>query len=283
MGSDIHMFVERLNPDRSSWATMGKWMCVSRDGEDVPPSKGVPDEDEDTRYKRCSKNQWHTYRNYGLFAILANVRNNYGFACIPMGSKYNPISLPKGFPEDASKNVAEYHELWGCDAHSATYLTLRELVEFDWDQVVHLYGTLHPMDYAEMIFQSLSKPYSYCGSSSYTLVSEDIMKTYLKTTSFLEELRNEVQFWEEVLLREDRLQWRENDQKKLQLKRDMLEKFEAEHDPFIHPYRDGEISTRIHWDETYSEVASSFLEEIVPALKKLGDLDEVRIVFFFDN
>lgn len=39
-------------------------------------------------------------RNYDTFAVLANVRNGYGFAGCDTGDGYEPICEPKGFPED---------------------------------------------------------------------------------------------------------------------------------------------------------------------------------------
>lgn len=59
-----------------------------------------------------------TSRSYILFAILAGVRNDYNL---------KPISKPKGFPEDASKETKESYDEWLGDAHSASWLTLKEL------------------------------------------------------------------------------------------------------------------------------------------------------------
>jgi hypothetical protein len=62
-------------------------------------------------------------RNYTLFAILANVRN-YG------ASTY--IDDPRGIPPDACKETIKNYEYWGIDAHSASYFTLKELM--DWQK-----------------------------------------------------------------------------------------------------------------------------------------------------
>lgn len=73
-------------------------------------------------------------RHYELFAILANVRNGYGFAGCDMGDPITPISMPKGLPDDVTETVKAESERWGVDGHSHTWLTLRELQEYDWDQ-----------------------------------------------------------------------------------------------------------------------------------------------------
>lgn len=57
-------------------------------------------------------------RNYELFDALTNVR----------GCNYEPIAFMRGVPEDVSEEVYNfYHNYWGCDAHSASWMTLDEL------------------------------------------------------------------------------------------------------------------------------------------------------------
>jgi hypothetical protein len=44
--------------------------------------------------------------------------------------------------------------------------------------------------------------------------------------------------------------------------------------------------TQVQWEESYRSSVASFLDETVPALKELlnwEDVEDVRIVFFFDN
>lgn len=64
-------------------------------------------------------------RNYGLFAILAGVRNGEGFAGCRIGERFKPIAKLKGYPDDMSKNdvllgndddfiVAYYNNLLEC-------------------------------------------------------------------------------------------------------------------------------------------------------------------------
>lgn len=84
------------------------------------------------------------YRSYGLFGFLANVRNYSCVPCIsdlkglPDDSEYLNIKLEK--PEDYGygyKDIA-YTKKESIDKdwnyHSHTYLTLKELLEFDYDQ-----------------------------------------------------------------------------------------------------------------------------------------------------
>lgn len=63
-------------------------------------------------------------RNYGLFGFLAGVRN---YSAIP------PLSAPRGLPADMSDDLRhEYDE----EGHSASWLSLDELLKFDYSQPV---------------------------------------------------------------------------------------------------------------------------------------------------
>ena len=64
---------------------------------------------------------------YGLFGFLADVRN---YSAVP------PIAERRGFPENASDAVHEEYSNWGDDAHSASWLTVQELSEFDYDALM---------------------------------------------------------------------------------------------------------------------------------------------------
>jgi hypothetical protein len=122
MGCDIHSNVE-VRKD-------GKWVAIDvdfptwRDGEFT----GEP----------------FSNRSYSTFAFIANVRNYSG---IPL----NFGEMPRGIPDDSpfSRNNAKhteygfggypyevYDEVWDCDNHSHSYLTLRELAEFNYDSMV---------------------------------------------------------------------------------------------------------------------------------------------------
>jgi hypothetical protein len=67
---------------------------------------------------------WIDNRSYGWFGFLANVRN---YSHVPS------ISNPKGLPQDISEGGAiEWDNEY--DGHSCSYLTLKELLDFNYDQ-----------------------------------------------------------------------------------------------------------------------------------------------------
>lgn len=107
MGCDIHMYVERK--------TNNGWFNCDYFVPNINYRKGM-----------CEEAKWaqvpiYDDRSYSLFATLANVRN-YGH------TEY--ISEPKGIPDDACEYIREEYDAWYFDAHSASYLTLQELIDF---------------------------------------------------------------------------------------------------------------------------------------------------------
>lgn len=99
MGTDIHMAVE-VRKD-------GVWQNVT------PFRNGYSPEPE-----------YYEDRNYDLFAILADVRNRYGFV---------PLDQPRGIPSDASDDVRRWCE---DGDHSHSYCTVAELLTYDWTRIV---------------------------------------------------------------------------------------------------------------------------------------------------
>jgi len=76
----------------------------------------------------CWKNEGEPEinRDYELFSVLAGVRNQ--------SNNIVPISNPKGINTDASEEFRAWIESWDSDAHSASWLTLKELKDFDQNQ-----------------------------------------------------------------------------------------------------------------------------------------------------
>ena len=68
------------------------------------------------------------WRSYGMFGFLADVRN---YSAVP------PISKPRGLPEDLKNAVViggwDSHDI---DLHSLSWLSVAELVAFDYDQLM---------------------------------------------------------------------------------------------------------------------------------------------------
>lgn len=65
------------------------------------------------------------WRSYGMFGFLAGVRNY---------SKAEPIAKGRGVPADLSPEVKESEESWDMDGHSHSWVSLKELLDFDYDK-----------------------------------------------------------------------------------------------------------------------------------------------------
>lgn len=113
MGCDIHSFVEVKIDDK--WIKTVGYFPNSLDGE--------------------SPFDW---RCYGIFGFLADVRNY---------SRVPTIAEPRGLPKDSlflyppeaivKTEVFSFDDpyFWGDGLHSCSWLTLKELLNFDYDQV----------------------------------------------------------------------------------------------------------------------------------------------------
>ena len=130
MGCDIHTRVEYFNNDEH-------WVCG--DTFRLNPYYSGSDPWEDDPYEVlevCGG------RNYELFAVLANVRN-YG------DMEY--IDDPRGIPDDDCRRTEMAYRAWGEDAHSASWFTLKELM--DWNKTerkMKRRGMVSPEDAARL-------------------------------------------------------------------------------------------------------------------------------------
>ena len=115
---------------------------------------------------------WPSGRNYSLFAALAGVRNYHESACIA-----EPRGLPEGFSQE--QKVEPY---WWCGHayprhgsdglyvefgdHSFSWLTLDEMLAFDWSQPVHMSGLVAEagsvFSRGEVTYDADGEPSEYC-------------------------------------------------------------------------------------------------------------------------
>lgn len=137
MGCDIHCYMEIKNNN-------GDWHC------DEIYRTSFDEESE----KKFDLLPVYNHRDYELFSILANVRND---------GEIIPISEPRGFPEDASNEVEDEYMNWGSDAHSASYMTLKELMDnVEKYKIVKRSGFVSSKTYNEYVLTGV-KPQMWCG------------------------------------------------------------------------------------------------------------------------
>lgn len=102
MGCDIHVNGEKRDGD--------KWVAVE-----------LPMRDTHGGYKEKPFGS----RQYSKFGFMADVRNYSSVA---------PIDQPRGVPDDASVETKADYEGWISDAHSASWLSVAEMEDYDYDQ-----------------------------------------------------------------------------------------------------------------------------------------------------
>ena len=130
MGCDIHLRVEVKDSD-------GNWT----DGNIYDSNKEAL--------------EFYTGRNYDLFGILADVRNEHFLG---------PISEPRGIPDDIVEINRDYMDDYGL--HSQTWFTLQELlVSYDKYGVTRQSGMISPEDNIKLLKYG-THPSSWCRSTS---------------------------------------------------------------------------------------------------------------------
>jgi hypothetical protein len=88
-------------------------------------------------------------RNYNLFAVLADVR--HGTWSEPLPCIDEPRGLPDGYEEDAFGD------------HSFSHVTLRELLEYDWEGTVKCNGMVS----ADYVHDGVTPPQEYAAASNH--------------------------------------------------------------------------------------------------------------------
>lgn len=239
MGCDIHFYVERR--ESGAWVTCDIW-------EEEDGSLHVPYE----------KSFYHD-RNYDLFAILANVRNGYGFAGIKTGGGFNPIAEPRGVPDDACAEYKATVERWEGDGHSHSWFTVDELLCYDWTQTALHEGVVGPQEWAH--WKLSGSPRSWAGE-----VWGKGIKHF--TPEEMEAAANKVtkdNLWD--LFHDN----------------GSLAKEGSVATAVSRALGAASATTKVQWSTPYYQSCRNFLGETLPRLWRLGAFDAVRICFFFDN
>lgn len=132
MGCDIHAYAEIYSKKLKKWKflELPKVKCTWCKGKGVNKTNGKEHKCWQCEGTKLEAPRWYDGRCYDDFAILADVRNSAGFA---------PIADPKGVPKDASKKYLKKVEQYGGDGHSHSWVTLQELLAFDWNQTIKDY------------------------------------------------------------------------------------------------------------------------------------------------
>lgn len=250
MGCDIHLYVEKrtdgvwrelhqVPPYDCTWCDGKK---INRQGDACWRCKGLGKQTE----------PWDN-RNYDVFAMLADVRNGYGFAGCDTGDGFRPIASPRGLPLDVSKILRVRADEYGADGHSHSWLLLSELDRPDYYRQVTIHrGVVTPAAYAKWLAAGANaRPDRWCGGVS-GRDTHTVNRSDMDHLIRLGVVRTDVE--------------------------------EQDYDTQSTHGTDGNhYYTSITWSEPYAASAAGFLR-FVRALRELdASPDDVRIVFWFDN
>lgn len=123
------------------------------------------------------------YRIYAIYGFLANVRN---YSASPT------IALPRGLPSDVSREVAAEYDV---DYHSASWLTLRELQSYDYEQQFENRRHRPQVQHHSADFIGVR----YFGRPSYVVLKDFLSDIFFRDVARLAELGNaddvRVVFW----------------------------------------------------------------------------------------
>lgn len=170
MGCDIHTHVETYSESKKQW--------INGDLFKVNPYY-IKDEVEDGE-KEFTVVELCGDRNYGLFAILADVRN-YG------DTEY--IDEPRGIPDDCNEMIKKDFEDWGCDAHSASYFTLKELMDFYKEHPAIKHAGLISPSAAKALDEYGVTPNTWCQGTSDTTFVHRSWETPTPLAHLIDELK----------------------------------------------------------------------------------------------
>lgn len=238
MGCDIHAAIEFRGEG-------GRWVAL------LFPNKyygkyGATPEEEPPLTPRLALG-----RDYDMFAILANVRNGSGFAGIKTGDGFHFISDGRGLPADITPAAKQY----GCTGdHSDTWVSLREILEFDWNRTTTLTGVVNAVEFEQWdrMKEWEPQPPGWCGDVSGGSVRHVTVDTMRR------------------LIKEVDLNGKGNPQIAVALEEAIPSTY-----------------TRIHWILTYAQCAEQIWLKILPHMLKLGSVEakyeNVRLVMNFDS
>lgn len=244
MGCDIHMYAE-VRRD-------GVWCAAS---EFEQPTEGA---------KKLSYNDFWNDRNYDTFAILGNVRNGSGFAGCKTGGGFVPLTDNRGLPEDlceeferaASSGLDEDDEdydrgLWFGD-HSFSHCTLAEILDYDWTRKTTKQGVvdLKEFERVERMKSWDAWPLEWCGGTS----GRDIVTvSSLVGQQMLKEIKGAEQW----------------------ISDEMIKAYEEK--------KGKRFYVVYEWETSYARACRDFWVEAVARLLRMGNPEDVRIVYGFDS
>lgn len=237
MGTDIEFYVERREGDQ--WVPCDEWT------QNPDPYAFLTG--DDFQAEPC----WSD-RSYDVFSILAGVRST---------GDYKAIAPPRGLPDDMSEMLhgrahAHIDDGYG---HSPSWLTLADILAFDWDQTVTFEGYAHASHFHEWVL---------AGRRDAGIPPPDLFDL----ASIEETWPDRSLLSEKELLQRTEAIGNPYEPKDVQRELRLVSEVRAElKNCFCH----------VSWTVTYRDRADNFFRYAVAEMEKHGAPDDVRCVFWF--
>lgn len=255
MGADIHDYCEVQKPD-GTWEMLGK----------VFENPYYREEDPIDGWNTPKTEHPYKMRNYALFGFLAAVR----------GDEVPPLAEPRGVPTDASEDYKKLvNDELGCDGHSASYFTLKELLDYPlYHEPATREGYVTLDEYRR--FKEQGSPNGWCGGvggGRVVHLSNEEMDKLIADPDYVQNHTKELF----GLLRRGNARY-----PVVMSSIDEMERlYETEGKlPDLHFY------THITWQQKVSDCLGVWWFKTLDQMKALapdGDYNKIRYVFFFDN
>ena len=187
--------------------------------------------------------RFYVGRNYALFAMLADVRNDR----LGHPTRITPISDPRGVPDDANKRAVAFMGELDMDGHSHSWFTLAELLAYDW--------LGQSRTETDVMYEETYRAYRATGMPVWPTDWHHGKR---------ETISNEEM---DVRIAE----------------RAKASPEQAAADLAADTMAGVKYATEVTYQASYAQLAGEFYEKTMPDLAALGAPEDVRILFFFDN
>ena len=295
MGCDIHYGIEvkRDGEWQLHWADTCAEYYKEEGEEDYESPKMWGDRFHvlPKDYDERSKSPFNLDRNYSVFSILGDVRNGSGFAGCDTGDGYVPMTRNRGLPKDATPQMAAWLEGFGCDAHSTSYVTLAEMLAYDFSRTTTKRGWVSLPFYAEWLLERdcVGMPLEMCGGvagGSVKHIDDAVAKALVSKHEGLlrasyEATAKDKEVWATLCEMED-LDW--SDKRVHPTRMESMEACRLASVALRKALGETSYYTQVEFDVPYSACAGQLTDDLIPALQKIDAAPEdIRLVFFFDN
>lgn len=299
MGCDIHFECERRMDGAWLWVPHPErdcWSCVL-DAKDAVRETGKPALVVKPDCDWCHgtgrrREQFYHQRNYGVFAILADVRNPRETDVGDGGEGFIPISEPRGLPDDLSPELRayatrgeeddptgeddDYAQRVDLGEHSQSWLLLSEVLDFDWDRVTIDRGWVDPWNFE--LWRTKGRPSSWSGGV-YGARIEHVSNSFMARAID----QGNIQWTGEP---PEEHTWRERPYSTHYGRSPLIQMLSGSCKPGTAgaaAAQDVRYVTQVEWPLKYREFAETFLKCVNEELVPLGEPKDTRLVFGFDS